>query len=78
MYSIASKIFTAAIMTALTLPLLFLWDLVAFIVFMAFSKNEREKRRKAETGFIISSIALTVGVVLTVVLLALSVLLDSL
>lgn len=78
MYSIASKIFTAAIMTALTVPLLFLWDLVAFIVFMAFSKNEREKRRKAETGFIISSIALTVGVVLTVVLFALSVLLDSL
>ncbi len=78
MYSIASKIFTAAIMTALTVPLLFLWDLVAFIVFMVFSKNEREKRRKAETGFIISSIALTVGVVLTVVLFALSVLLDSL
>ncbi|MCM1330157.1 MAG: hypothetical protein NC253_12035 [Ruminococcus sp.] len=78
MYEIVSVILGAALAAAITVPVLFLWDLTAFIVFIAFPKSKPEKRRKAETGFIISSIALTVGIVLTAALFALAFLLDSL
>ncbi len=52
----------------LTLPFLLLWDLIAFIIFIAAPKSDYEKRRKAETGFIKSSAIFTAALIVTVTL----------
>lgn len=59
------------------IPVLFIWDLVAFIIFIVNRKKSPEKRRNAETGLIISSAALTLAITLTVVFFLVSLLLDS-
>lgn len=40
-----------------------LWDLIAFIIFLATLRNHEEKHKKAENMFIKSSAVLTVGTV---------------
>lgn len=59
------------------IPILVLWDLVAFIIFIVNRKKSPEKRRNAETGLIISSVALTLTITLAVVFFLISMLLDS-
>lgn len=44
------------------LPLIFLWDLIAFIIYIAAPKAKAEKRKEARSGFITSSVALIISV----------------
>ena len=57
--------FTFVILPAIALVAL--WDLIAFIIFLATLKSDEAKHKKAENMFIKSSVVLTVGIVLAVV-----------
>lgn len=46
------------------LPFCALWDLIAFIIFLATLKSNESKHKKAENMFIVSSTVLTVGTAL--------------
>lgn len=64
--NIRELIFTIILLTmlacAVIVPLIFLWDLIAFIIYIAAPKANAEKREEARSGFITSSVALIISV----------------